>query len=205
MLMRIPFDGFYQSESMAQLEDDFHEFDVVQVGFTQDQMLEEVNWKQVFEDFARLFAEKTQEELNDLGMNIEFTFAELISPKEYNFETDVILVELPDLDTSALVLTAHKNCYTTFKEVVEDLFTPRSGFIPFYSNDPDRYKWGSPFEWDHNELYAAFLSIIKAEVIDDLMERVHELTRQSARDIVVSNMSKKGLKMYDELMEKANA
>ena len=84
------------------------------------------------------------EALND-ELGTEFEFDELISPKEYNFETDAIVVEVNEADTVKLDEVMESD---TFRRVVAEELRPRSGFIPYYSNDIEDGDWQRPLsEW----------------------------------------------------------
>ena len=84
------------------------------------------------------------EALND-ELGTAFEFDELISPKEYTFETDTIVVEVNEADTVKLDEVMESD---TFRRVVAEELRPRSGFMPYYSNDIEDGDWQRPLsEW----------------------------------------------------------
>ena len=63
----------------------------------------------------------------------------------------------------------------TWEDKIKELFTSRSGFISFYSNDVEDYK--KPLaDYDHNELF-----VIMSCIYDELIEGKTELDIMSDR------------------------
>jgi len=105
------------------------------------------------------------------GLNLKLL--EIVSPSEYNFETDRLIVTIED-DTTFKKLKKAKR-YRTFRQTLLDLFTPRSGWMPFYPSNPSDPKWTQPVEeWDTAQLstliiaHALHQGISKEEMQDAL-------------------------------------
>lgn len=138
----IPFSGFYNSLHEDELDRALELLLDNSRGDANNDLLnyayDDVHWHEVMVAYAEAYVEALSQ-----AIGIPITFKEMISPRDYNFETDRLLGEITDLDLHYIhELTPD----TAFREVCERELTPRSGFIPFYSADPD--DWGPPEEWD---------------------------------------------------------
>jgi len=74
----------------------------------------------------------------ETGLNLEFI--ELSSPREYNFTTDKIICKIPDKEWENIKWEVMQNVKDNYLGchlimVIDELFTPRSGFIPYYSDN----------------------------------------------------------------------
>jgi hypothetical protein len=147
MLTTIPFDGFCNTWHDQLLDDALDQMLSDSSGCHVNEALHEqvyfdVKWADVHTKYAEAYAE-TWLELHGL----KGRFVELWSPREYNFLTDRIYVDIDDADIERL-----------FEEVpvkaldakAREMFTSCSGFISFYS--PDFSDWPELDEWDHNQV-----------------------------------------------------
>lgn len=144
----IPFTGFYESLHSEALDSELeqrHSDDQGNIDQSScDRAFDKVNWKSTFKNYAERYVSQFASELNLKTLE----FVELYSPREYNFETDRIFctIELSKVEriykqTNAIEL----------RDKVRNLFTTRSGFISYYSNDLD--KWPSELsQWDCNQV-----------------------------------------------------
>lgn len=90
-------------------------------------------------DYAQAFA---------IATKLQLTFDELNSPKEYNFQTDRIFVDVTPESVTKLFASVDKD---VLRQRIKEEYTSRSGFISFYS--PDLNEWPADItEWDHNQL-----------------------------------------------------
>jgi hypothetical protein len=160
----IPFSGFYNTwhdDALDRaLESYFQDPDN---GDAIDEFVEHafdaVNWRQVHETYARHYAEAFAERFKIAGVE----FDELNSPREYNFVTDRIFVKIPEAEVHRIY---HETLPKILEEVAEEMFTSRSGFSSFYSNDVK--DWGPLEEWDHNQVYALLRAYVRANEGADL-------------------------------------
>lgn len=144
----IPFAGFYYTIHDSELDRacesvlQEHAGDCVHDSLPM-RLFDAIDWGKVHADYAKQYALEWADRFGVKGL----AFVELNSPREYNFTTDRIFVDIPAdeiarihcaIDPDALAKTAR------------DWFTSRSGFISFYS--PDVESWGDVSEWDHNQI-----------------------------------------------------
>ena len=95
---------------------------------------------------------------DEIDFQLNASFESLTSPRFYNFETDRLFVEIDDIKITMLMNWIFNNKLERLKEVVRDRFTPRSGYIPNYSNDLEA--WGEVDTWDYNQLGTALLVFV---------------------------------------------
>lgn len=114
---------------------------------------------------ARDYAAGFNDELSDkLGFKQSFTFEEMTSPREYNFETDRLFCDVPIETVKAWLKISrradnHKTLAATFKR----RFTSRDGFSSFYEPIIPRKPVD---EWDHNELGTLLQAVMELRVDD---------------------------------------
>lgn len=106
-------------------------------------------------EYAELYTDRLSEIID-----IKLTFIKLISPKYYNFETDVIIA---DIEVDDLIELYAKN---DIKQYIIDNFTSYDGFISFYSNDV--HQWGMLRDWDCIQLGCLLDVYIDIEFSEDL-------------------------------------
>lgn len=104
--------------------------------------------EQIAEAYVELFADALNEEF---GFGVGLMFKELNSPREYNFTTDRILVEVELADVMKVYRKVGRKAVA---KIARTMFTSYSGFISFYN--PDIKTWGSLREWDYNQLLTIF-------------------------------------------------
>ena len=93
-IIKLPFDGFYESVSNAMLDgalkqvfsdENGHEHEIP------DNFYDRIDWCKAHEAYARNYCESLAEYLDrQYDLKISFKFESLQSPKYYNFETDKI-------------------------------------------------------------------------------------------------------------------
>ncbi|MDE2202717.1 MAG: hypothetical protein KGJ38_08315 [Burkholderiaceae bacterium] len=140
-IVKIPFSGLYYSMHDAELDRSCEHLFADESGDPYEGLCsrasDTMNWGAVHQAYARRYAQRFLEEFDIKG-----EFESMRSPREYNFETDRIFVDIPDKEFARLQA---KVPVDTLREVAAEWFTSRSGFMSFYSPDPD--EWG---ELDHN-------------------------------------------------------
>lgn len=157
MKSTLPFQGFYESCHDAAMDDvllsmfeDEKEFNAA---------FNKINWSQVHVSYAKEYAEQFFHTFKLKG-----EFQQLWSPREYNFDTDKIVVEIHTDE----VVRIHNNVLiygeSAWRKMCEEELKPRSGFMPFYSQNPD--DWGSTEGWSEPQvalLLRAFVEITTSE------------------------------------------
>jgi hypothetical protein len=90
--------------------------------------------------------------------DIKLKFESIQSPKEYNFTTDRLFVQLPlsEAERMAAALKDEDGKWgESFCHVLRKMFTSYDGFISFYPNSPNEGEWLMPLDlWDHNQMQA---------------------------------------------------
>ncbi len=130
------FDGFYHSVSQEMAD-------------TYEENYPDEDHSQYHEKIAKGFLSS----FNKLTKQ-EFQFVRIDSPKEYNFNTDKIIVTGRKERLRTIwknVRKLHKD-FSCFEDVLREQLTPCDGFIPFYSNDPLDWLAKDFEEFDQNEL-----------------------------------------------------
>jgi hypothetical protein len=140
MIATIPFAGFYCSihdseinhalESALQDENGEPTFLVNHA---------DVDYNSVFRAYAKEYAENFGAEFDIISLKFE----SMGSPREYNFSTDRIFVEIDESELREMI-------NDNFAQLAKSRLTSRSGFISYY--DPDVTTWGDISTWDHNQL-----------------------------------------------------
>lgn len=147
MLAVIPFSGFYYSVHDDALDQALAQMFWDDNGNINDGLLSRafdmVNWTGVHNAYAKDYTE-------NFGLHFKLPslkFESLSSPREYNFTTDRIFVEI-STDEVRRIFSEVPRLELRIK--AEEMFTSRSGFTSYY--DPDYSTWGGVEDWDHNQL-----------------------------------------------------
>jgi len=162
----IPFDGFYESfisddidhQIGQQIEWDSDTYDLNE---DEQQVLEDnylsVNrsyfYNQIAEDYTNFYIDALNERLK--GFTLKAKFNLLTSPREYNFETDRIFIDIERDHAIDFIKYIIKNYKKELENKIKERFTSRSGFISNYKNSLDL--WIDDYsEWDHNQIGTCF-------------------------------------------------
>jgi hypothetical protein len=90
---------------------------------------------------------------NNLGTpEGSFTFEAMVSPREYNFTTDVVYAYVPEAVIRSLFEKSKADEHKQLEKVIKASFTSYDGFISFYPNDLEAWLEKPLSEWDYNEL-----------------------------------------------------
>ena len=162
----IPFDGFYNScisddiehQIGQQIEWDSDTFDLNE---DEQQVLWDnyldINrsyfYNQIAEDYTNFYIDELNERLKRFELKATYKF--FTSPKEYNFSTDRIFIEIEENHAIDFIKYIIKNYKKELQEKIKDRFTSRSGFISNYKNSLDL--WIDDYsEWDFNMIGTCF-------------------------------------------------
>ena len=137
MLATIPFSGFYESVHMDALE-------------REGEYYPGADWRKVFFGYAGAYA---AEYLHAAG--ITGRFESLESPREYNFSTDRIFVDIPADEVRRMLAAVDPE---TLAQVAKARHATRSGFISFYS--PLVGNWGLVDDWDCNQIGTLIIAFV---------------------------------------------
>ena len=89
---------------------------------------------------------------------ISYGNVELISPKEYNFETDKVEFDMPltELNLMRVQVKLDSNLLERFNKICDERFKAHSGYVPFYNApnlDSNCYAWN---KWQLGALFDAY-------------------------------------------------
>lgn len=162
--VQIPFSGFYCAH------DEHIEYEYMQMFTTPDQgclndrrfnamfgeplmrefwdkVNDAVSFPDVYQEYAKEYVESFLTEFDLVG-----EFADMSSPRYYNFETDRLFARITrdSLAQIARAVLMDPDNRKAFTEDCKRRFKSRDGFISHY--DYDWREWGRVTEWDYNQL-----------------------------------------------------
>lgn len=161
---QIPFSGHYESYASAMV-DDIEETEIEYLRdetdrkFNHETLWEYMDYKQIQAEYNLLYTEAFFEWFNELiGFEIkQISFPRMESPRECNFETDRLFVDLKASDIKKLRNYVSED---NLKATLIDNCTSYDGFISLYSSDLD--DWPKDLmQWDHNHLHLLIKACIK--------------------------------------------
>ena len=171
MEARIPFAGFYESKWSEGVDNEEEEY-AKQLATEHDVPLDKVNellWRHTKFHYAyREVAEKYALAFSAF-INVPMTYKDMTSPREYNFETDRVFVEVAYKD---MLLLARRVGRNALRKAAKDMFTSRDGFASFYS--PDIARWGPLRTWDHNQLHCLLCAAVGVDDEEDWSWSIYE-------------------------------
>lgn len=161
------FPGFYET-FLSGLIDDEIEQSVDHDGITLEECLDLYDASAASLAISRAWVEAFNEKT---GLSLRFESMQ--SPKEYNFTTDRVFVEIVSEDFAKLKVLIGGS---VFKKVLKDKFTSYDGFASFYSSNPEDAEWQKPFdEWDHNQLEALIQTFVLSHITDNIKDFLQTL------------------------------
>lgn len=147
-----------------------------------DEMLQQWfrdHWDERFFDYGECCTEFAKEHVRQCNeiLGTHMQFAGLWSPPEYNFYNDEVEVLIPADEFKALHRWIHGEGYEKAKPCIEEWLKPRSGFIPYHSNDIDAAEWKS-LDWDPPKTSLAFQVKLMDEAGSESGDNMVEWLRQ---------------------------
>ena len=196
----IPFEGFYESSISNYIESSIEyeleylereckatETELEQVQFMSEN--ENAFYHTIANDYTNSFLDQLE---NEIGFSLDAKLESLESPKEYNFSTDRIFIQLHESKALKFINYILKNHKEELEDLIKKRFTSCSGFISFYSNSLE--EWGNPKEWDYNQIGTCF------EIFDYIARdiEIHETIHCE----LYSTLDADSKLMFDELIER---
>ena len=140
------FPGFYESDPSDLIDRELEEYDSDE-GF---------NYKKARESVAKGWCSAWSDEYE-----IEVDFVALHSPREYNFTTDSLEVEIDEV----VLLALYSRCMggdlsDLFNETLKEFFQDRPGFISHYPDSSTHPRWQLQ-RLDHNQWMAVIATYVK--------------------------------------------
>lgn len=178
MIINLPFAGFYESmysDGINHAEEQYIEWLVEEEGLSEEIKDKIANNLYKFQDnnIATNHVAKEYVDYLDSGfsydydLNLELTFSDMSSPREYNFTTDRIFAHISEANAKKLFDLVMKTP-GLLEKTIKKLFTSYSGFISHYSNDIDEWLERPVTEWDHNELGTLLHALLPREFEDSI-------------------------------------
>ena len=188
----IPFDGFYNSFIDADIDHQIGqqiEWDIDTFDLNEDE--QQILWdnylsinrsyfyNQIAEDYTNFYIDALNERLK--GFKLKATYKYFTSPKEYNFSTDRIFIEIEENHCIDFIKYIIENYKKELEEKIKDRFTSRSGFISSYKNSLDL--WTKDYsEWDCNMIGTCF------ELFDLEEEDINYSLREYLSETIMNNL-----------------
>lgn len=122
--VKLNFGGFYGSIHSDLIDSEIENI-LESEDLTYDNILEYISWKDIHLEYSKRLVVAFNNKF-DLSLKFE----QLIQPREYNFHTDEILVEMTMQDYNSLFFETHQN---SLQLKIQDATTARSGYTPFYN------------------------------------------------------------------------
>ena len=147
----------------------------------------------VAKDYAEAFIYEIEKET---GLTLNARFESMESPREYNFQTDRIFIELPETSAVAFVNYILANHKEELEKLIAQRFTSRDGFWSNYDNTLEA--WGNPSEWDLNQLGTCF------EIFEYLEDEIYDSYNlyESISNGLANTLSDAANKILDMCLEK---
>ena len=202
----IPFDGFYESFISADIDHQIGQqiewdTDIYDLNEDEQQILWDsylsVNRKyfynQIAEDYTNFYIDALNERLK--GFTLDAKFKLLTSPREYNFETDRIFIEIEKNHAIDFIKYINKNFKKTLENKIKERFTSRSGFWSYYENDLDT--WTQDYsEWDYNQIGTCFELFDLEE--EDINYSLREYLNEKIMDNLGNTLGQEGIDLLDK-------
>ena len=208
----IPFDGFYNSYISSDIEHQIGQqiewdTDIYDLNEDEQQVLDDsylsVNrsyfYNQIAEDYTNFYIDNLNAKLNyaypDHGFTLKATYKCFESPKEYNFTTDRIFIEIEENHAIDFIKYLIKNYKKELENKIEERFTSRSGFSSFYKNSLDL--WPKDYsEWDHNQIGTCFELFDLEE--EDINYSLRDYLNETIMDNLGNTLGKDGIDLLDK-------
>jgi len=145
---------------------------------------DKLNYKATTENLNHIYIDCFKDHFNEtFKLNVDLKYKYMTSPREYNFTTDRLSCDISKKDIKKLYDFALKDL-RSFRMVLNERFTPVSGFIPFYSNDINTWLENPLKDWDSVELETLLEVVIFSEYQEDCEQsfnnEVFELVQEKA-------------------------
>ena len=208
----IPFDGFYNSFISADIEHQIGQqiewnTDVYDLNVNEEKILWEsylsVNrsyfYNQIAKDYTNFYIDDLNAKLNYAypihGFTLNAKFSFLTSPREYNFETDRIFIDIERDHAIDFIKYIIKHYKKELEEKIKQRFTSRSGYWSYYKNTLD--SWTQDYsEWDCNMIGTCFELFDLEE--EDINYSLREYLTETIIDNLGNTLGQEGIDLLDK-------
>ena len=202
----IPFEGFYNSFISADIENEIDSLtqyysESYELNDNEEQLLSNsflsVNnnnfYNEICKDYVSFYLDNLNERIKDF--TLKGTFKCFISPREYNFETDRVFIEIEENHCIDFIKYIIKNYKKELDKKIKERFTSRSGFISFYENNLE--SWTNNYkEWDHNQIGICF-ELFDIEEDEDIVYSLREYLSETISENLYNTLDKEGKDLLD--------
>ncbi len=202
----IPFCGFYCSFIDADIEHQIGQqiewdSDIYDLNEDEQQILWDsylsVNrsyfYNQIAEDYTNFYIDALNDRLEGFTLNAKFNL--LTSPREYNFETDRIFIDIERDHAIDFIKYIIKNYKKELQKKIKERFTSRDGFWSHYKNGLDL--WTQDYsEWDHNQIGTCFELFDLEE--EDINYSLREYLSETIIDNLENTLGQEGIDLLDK-------
>lgn len=148
--IEMPFQGFYGTIHEYELDSQLESF-LEDKGLSYEDIA--VDWVRVKLEYSQKYVDAFSDFLGDKFSSL--TFSSLESPSEYNFHNDSIFCTI-DSEVVRGFYEKLKN-KQAFIQYIKEVLKPRSGFIPFYSNNINKWPPFNKLELPQRSLIISFI------------------------------------------------
>ena len=201
----IPFEGFYNSiidadieneiDSLTQYYSESYELSKIEEELLSNSFLSVNNnnfYNEICKDYVSFYIDKLNERIKDF--TLKATYKCFISPKEYNFETDRVFIEIKENHCIDFIKYIIKNYKKELDNKIKERFTSRSGFISFYENNlkfwTNNYK-----KWDDNQIGTCFELFDLEE--EDIVYSLREYLSETISENLYNTLDQEGKDLLD--------
>ena len=203
----IPFDGFYNSfisadieneiDSLTQYYSEFYDLSKSEEELLLNSFLSVNNnnfYNEICKDYVSFYLDNLNERIKDF--TLKGTFKCFISPREYNFETDRVFIEIEENHCIDFIKYIIKNYKKELDKKIKERFTSRSGFISFYENNLE--SWTNNYkEWDHNQIGICF-ELFDIEEDEDIVYSLREYLSETISENLYNTLDQEGKNLLDK-------
>ena len=202
----IPFDGFYESFISDDIDHQIGQHiewdsDTFDLNESEEEIIQDnyltVNtsyfYNQIAEDYTNFYIDALNERLE--GFTLKATYKCFESPREYNFETDRIFIEIEENHAIDFIEYIIKNYKKELEKKIQDRFTSRSGFISSYKNSLDL--WIDDYsELDFNMIGTCFELFNLEE--EDINYSLRDYLTESIMNNLGNTLGQDGIDLLDK-------
>jgi hypothetical protein len=174
----VPFVGFYESLASSRAEDMAFRNFISENGIIEN---ETTGWLDVPEDMTEEEQEKFWDYYGDnckdyekevavayidalaSELGIDINFESIYSPKQYNYTTDRLFVDVLEKELIDLYNRTDKEILA---EVIKENHTSGPGFSSYYDNEITAESWSDPEKYDHNQWETVILANLKQNKVE---------------------------------------
>ena len=150
-------------------------------------------YNEIAEHYTNLYIDALNERLEGFTLNAKFNL--LTSPREYNFQTDRIFIDIERDHAIDFIKFIIKNYKKELEEKIKQRFTSRSGFYSYYENS--LHLWTKDYsEWDHNQIGTCFELFDLEE--EDINYSLRDYLTESIMDNLGNTLGQDGIDLLDK-------